>query len=387
MKKPVRSSQSDPPRKPERAEVGTPAQAAVIASHKEIVLLAVTGMSPAVLTETIWALARENPPVIPDEVIVLTTSAGRKAIEDQLFGPDEIWHSLRQSLLGADRAASNRLVFSPEPANVKVLTEVKKGRRVPLAGIDSLEQNNAVADGILDELWAHTEKPGNRLIVSIAGGYKSMSALMMSCLSILGRVQDRVTHVLVDAPYDEPRLGFFFPDQPQQELITRSGETVKPAQAKVRLFDVPWVPFRVLFEKELRQKPASYTKLVAKLREALPEAALEPQYWWEPSIKKGVVTVGDERFILPGRAAALFEFLLHHAQEGRAPFPDHYVIEAPFRDFLASEYSGKPAIKWEETFVREDIKRALEEVRRTMPDILISKRRIVGLHWKPKAGN
>ena len=31
--------------------------------HAEIILLAVTGMSPAILTETVWALAQENPPV------------------------------------------------------------------------------------------------------------------------------------------------------------------------------------------------------------------------------------------------------------------------------------------------------------------------------------
>lgn len=31
----------------------------------ETILLAVTGLSPAVVTETVWTLAHENPPVIP----------------------------------------------------------------------------------------------------------------------------------------------------------------------------------------------------------------------------------------------------------------------------------------------------------------------------------
>ena len=44
-------------------------------SKSEIVLLAVTGMSPAVLTETVWALAQERPPIIPNRVVVLTTLA------------------------------------------------------------------------------------------------------------------------------------------------------------------------------------------------------------------------------------------------------------------------------------------------------------------------
>jgi len=43
-----------------------------------VVLLVVTGMSPAVLTETVRALSREDPPVIPDRVIAITTSQGER---------------------------------------------------------------------------------------------------------------------------------------------------------------------------------------------------------------------------------------------------------------------------------------------------------------------
>ena len=49
------------------------------------ILLAVSGMSPAILTETVWALAREKPRIVPDEVIVLTTTAGARDIETQLL--------------------------------------------------------------------------------------------------------------------------------------------------------------------------------------------------------------------------------------------------------------------------------------------------------------
>jgi hypothetical protein len=31
----------------------------------QLILIAVTGTSPAVLTETVWALAKEDPPAIP----------------------------------------------------------------------------------------------------------------------------------------------------------------------------------------------------------------------------------------------------------------------------------------------------------------------------------
>ena len=50
-------------------------------------LLAVTGLSPAIVTETVWALAMENLRVLPARVIFLTTAVGAAKIQEQLFTP------------------------------------------------------------------------------------------------------------------------------------------------------------------------------------------------------------------------------------------------------------------------------------------------------------
>src|SRR5437870_4138237 len=76
----------------------------------EIILLAVTGMSPAVLTETVCTLAKETPPVIPNRVVVITTAAGQQCIQKELFAPvpeyngECVWDALRAALkkLGGD---------------------------------------------------------------------------------------------------------------------------------------------------------------------------------------------------------------------------------------------------------------------------------------------
>lgn len=49
------------------------------AEKSECVLFAVLGMSPAVLTETVWALARESPSVIPHRVVVPSSSLPSRA--------------------------------------------------------------------------------------------------------------------------------------------------------------------------------------------------------------------------------------------------------------------------------------------------------------------
>lgn len=53
----------------------------------QIVLLSVTGQSPAVLTETIWALAQEQPAIIPHRVVVVTTTEGRATLVRELLAP------------------------------------------------------------------------------------------------------------------------------------------------------------------------------------------------------------------------------------------------------------------------------------------------------------
>jgi CRISPR-associated protein (TIGR02584 family) len=65
------------------------------------VLFAVTGMTPAVLTETVWALAHETPPVLPHRIVVVTTTAGRDVLRRQLLDDSTapaVWDGLRATL-------------------------------------------------------------------------------------------------------------------------------------------------------------------------------------------------------------------------------------------------------------------------------------------------
>ncbi len=42
------------------------------------ILIAGMGTSPAVLTETVWALAHQKKPVVPDEIVALITKIGKE---------------------------------------------------------------------------------------------------------------------------------------------------------------------------------------------------------------------------------------------------------------------------------------------------------------------
>ena len=49
-------------------------------SVNRAILIAGMGTSPAVLTETVWALAHQEHSVVSDEVVVITTKSGKEAL-------------------------------------------------------------------------------------------------------------------------------------------------------------------------------------------------------------------------------------------------------------------------------------------------------------------
>ncbi|MBX3733400.1 MAG: TIGR02584 family CRISPR-associated protein [Verrucomicrobiae bacterium] len=237
------------------------------------VLLAVTGMSPAVLTETIWALAHESPPVLPSRVIVVTTSEGRRELERQLFEPDPVlgcppWEALRKALAALGNDVSDRPRFGTTGTDIRVITAVAEstGRSVELPDLRHPADNAAAADFLLDQVRALVENPDCRLIASLAGGRKTMGALLYACLTLAGRETDRLTHVLVNSPFDALR-GFWFPGQDSPPLTDREGKLHDPREARVELADVPFVPLRNLFQRDLGRKAGSFNRLVEDCRE------------------------------------------------------------------------------------------------------------------------
>jgi CRISPR-associated protein (TIGR02584 family) len=226
---------------------------------REIILLGVVGMSPAVITETIWALAhplRGVKPVIPHKVRLITTTLGEQSILKGLFEPAAHLGgispkaALQRAIFDRYRYAVGRLQFddplviiAPEPDSDAADTR-------PLTDICSPEDSEAAADFILDEVRKITENRDTLLIATLAGGRKTMGALLYASMSLIGRECDRITHVLVNEPFEQPLVPpFYFPPSKPiaHELRDRSGNVlhrVSSKAAKIELAYVPFVPLR-----------------------------------------------------------------------------------------------------------------------------------------------
>ncbi len=282
----------------------------------QTILLAVTGLSPAIVTETVWALAAGKPRVVPSRVRAVTTRTGARVWEDQLFAKRPEWggSSVWQALRNAVGAKPDELI-AEEP---RLIGEANDHTGVCDALDDILtpEHNALAAEFILDEVRRVAENPDCRLIASIAGGRKTMGALLHAAVSLVGREKDRITHVLVDPPYDTLR-GFFFPGQPGPDLRTEGGRACKPRRASVYLADVPFVPLRNRF-KDIGEMPGSFDRLRRKFSRELKRDASRP-HRIEIDYRRKVLTVDAITIKASVKSLAILHCLLEAQQAGRAP--------------------------------------------------------------------
>jgi len=246
------------------------------AQSHETVLVTTVGTSPSVLTSTIWALAHHEG-IVPHRIKVLTTRLGRDRLVQQVFTPSPdfggrtAWEILCKNLEADGYDLTGRLEFAPSPAFLRVFTAVQPGEQMPreLDDITSQAENEQVADAMLETLRG-VMNDDTRIVASIAGGRKTVSALFYACVSLIGRSDDRIIHIVVNEPFDRTDLipPFFFPTQKCVQLVGRDGRNVRARDAKVSVIKVPFVPLANLFPRELGRTPGRFSALVAEYRQA-----------------------------------------------------------------------------------------------------------------------
>ena len=297
-------------------------------TRRKIILVAGVGLSPAVLTNTVWALAHEPTPVIPDEVVVVTTLTGRRCIEDQLLS-SKGWRTLIQFLESNGHDIQDKLIFGATDS-IRILDDGKND----FDDIATPAQNDATADFILKVLRQYTEDPGTQVIASIAGGRKSMSALMISCMSLLGRAQDRVCHVLVNDAFSHKNKIFLFPSDSQE---------VK--EAAIQLSDIPFVRVRGWYQKEFSRVPLSYMQLVNQVQGIAPMPINYPDV--KLNAHKGTLAIGGEFVALSPSEFTLVYLLFKRIKFDHLP-TSWYDLEPDFSQLLARNIPTK--VNWFHTF-------------------------------------
>lgn len=243
--------------------------------HAHDILVCVTGLTPQVVTETLYALAVGAPRaqrLLPAAIHVVTTREGRRRIEHTLLDrPDGAPGQLRRLCMdyGLDHGA---IRFDLDTLHV---IHDAQGRE--LDDITDPVGNTAVADCINALLRELTRDPRTRLHVSLAGGRKTMGFYAGYALSLYARPQDELSHVLINAPFESHPEFFYPPPRPSQLTLPQTGHTASTADAEVRLARLPFVRLREGLDPALLDGEISFSTAVERAQQSLdrPELRLD----------------------------------------------------------------------------------------------------------------
>ncbi len=282
------------------------------------ILLMVTGRTPQVVTETLYAIAvHPSPPAapfVPTEVHLVTTVEGAQDARLALLDPRDGWFHR----LCADYGLTG-IRFTAD--QIHTITDAT-GR--PAEDIRTAAEHEACADLITEQVRTFTADPSTALHVSLAGGRKTMTYYLGNALTLFGRPQDRLSHVLVPPPYESNR-DFYYPTPVSKPLYSEALKRYFDARdAQVTLADIPFVRLRDSLPgrfKTLEQGQARFTEVVTAMQQALAPGAVTID------LRRSCLRLADDRPVeLAGADLAFYLWMARRRLAGAPP------VRIPGRD-------------------------------------------------------
>lgn len=329
----------------------------------QTVLISLVGATPAVLPETVWALATRPEPVLPDRIIALATAPGAALLKEKLF-TDGHWHRMLEALRSRGTPTEGKLRFGPIADSIRVFPDLSRSRE--LDDIRSLEDNYAIAEFFMELIRGFTENDSVRLIVSIAGGRKTTSALLHSVMTLLGRAQDQINHILINDQWIFQN-DFVYPGCTGEFLDRDTGEPLSSADAQLELVDVPFVPLRYLFKRDLERSAGSYVELMNQLRTRT--INVEDDLIVQIDTARGALSVSGRAVSLSPNEFILYLFFALRALEGKPPAESYISIGEALVDLKADMLDAQNLGHWSHSALRnhfdagEDLRKWASNIR------------------------
>lgn len=318
------------------------------------ILYAVIGLSPQILTETLYALIKSEAPFIPTEIHLLTTTKGAQHSKLALFNENGGWFHRFCQDYDVDGIDFNE-------NHIHTLVN-EHGQTID--DIRTPEENNAVANLITRHIREFSNDPSSALHVSIAGGRKTMGFYAGYALSMFGREQDRLSHVLVQ-PEFEGHPNFFYPTPYSSIIRTRNQQDILDIrEAKVDLAYLPIVRLRHALDRSVVDESQDFHVLVNQLQRSFedPELIINTQ--------KRCLIIGDKTVELSPANFVFYCWMLEkrlNKQLGiRIPNEEH-----PDLEYRNEFYAVKQRVMDE----MRDMDRTLDAIKDGMTKDFISQRK------------
>jgi CRISPR-associated protein (TIGR02584 family) len=288
--------------------------------EQKAILLCVAGLTPQIITETLYALTQQRGERV-DEIRVITTLAGRDRIMNDLLTPQ--WGKFFEFCQD----------FHIDPQQIKFdrtciyLLHRPDGQM--LEDIRSVSDNEAAANQICDIVRRLTEEPNTRIHASAAGGRKTMSVYLTAALQLFGRTNDQLSHVLVSEDFETHPEFFYKPPAARTlEKRDRQGNVIRQlstADAEIHLADIPFIRLRGILSQWLAEDRPAYREMVLRAQENL--AFLEFESAVRLCPEDYSIAVETSNPLLPSRSVVLT--------------PREFFVYALFAHFSKQNRNGK----------------------------------------------
>ncbi len=266
-------------------------------------LLALCGLNPQVVTETMWALLRDGYSI--KTVSIITTDIGKRLFDIKITNVDNSLENLWSMF--------NHKAISPDEFKFHI---IKNEQNENIIDILSKEDHLAATKLIGEKVWLMTRDKEPALHASVAGGRKTMGVILSTAMSLFARPQDCLSHVLV-SPDIEKNTEFLYPN-------TKSIN----GHSYIHLLNIPFPRLSPLIQN--MPLPNSMEKLIEQLDDRLSDVDVVTL-----NIKNRQLIVRDKIVRLSPLIAAVYLLFVRHRQEDENGIEPRYLDV----DFIAKCYS------------------------------------------------
>jgi len=256
---------------------------------KQIVLCTL-GLTPQILTELIYYIGVVQKQKI-DELVILTTEAGREMSQSILFEPDK--SPLYQ--LGADWNISW----------VKNIAQNVKYETIQSISNDFISQNEVsyMQKQVLEIVRILCKSQNSCLHACLAGGRKQLSSALTIAMTLYGRDQDTLSHLIVSQNVVS-NPAFFYPPPTKENIIGLNNQSVNSSKANIYISNI-------LFPR-LSKLPSECRDLMEKLM-----STDSPQPWLDINLNKRQILINNQIIDMPPSLAAWLAWLATNSLNGK----------------------------------------------------------------------
>lgn len=212
------------------------------------ILLALCGITPQIITETLYCLMIQQQIPIR-EIWLITTQKGREmACQTLLSSENNFLTRFCQDF----QIPADQIKLTPD----QIITTSEQ------PDIQNLAANETFANRILQLVQEKTADPETVVHASLAGGRKTMSVYLAWALQFFGRPADKLYHVLVSPPAFENNLHFFYPPPVPGMIPGSNGQLVSTAAVRLELAEVPYIRLRSKLAYFFENQSLSFEEMV-----------------------------------------------------------------------------------------------------------------------------